>query len=257
MSRFIEKLKQASLSEPPPLGFRNVQKSAKPRLLIVASADSADASYITEITGSVDAILFNARKAAELKAVEKMAKSLKDIPCGCRVDGNINIDFEKTALDFIVFGDDFPAPALLKSEKTGRIVTADDTLAGEMIRILDAMPQDAVLLDVQSEAKLSLTWQKLTVYKRFSILSSKPLLASVPANLSSDELQAIWDMGVSGLVVKVSDEESSAALKELRQTVETLVTPSKRKHGKSRALVPRIHSEAPVVADDGDGEEDE
>jgi hypothetical protein len=256
MSRFIEKLKQASLSEPPPLGFRTVQKSTKQRLLIIALADNADISNIAAITDSVDAILFNAQKAAELKVVEKNVKSLKDIPCGCRISGNINIDFEKTGLDFVVFGDDFPAPALLKSEKTGRIITVEDSMTGEMIRVMDTMPQDAVFLDDKPEAISSLTWQKLTVYKRFSVLSSKPLLISVPANLSADELQAIWDMGVSGLVVKVTGTESSEVFKELRQTLETLIPPSKRKRDKSRALVPQVRSEAPAVADD-DGEEDE
>jgi hypothetical protein len=256
MSRFIEKLKQASLSEPPPLGFRTVQKSTKPRLLIIASADKPDASFLADITDSADAFLFNAQKAIELKAVEKAAKSFKNFPCGCRVSGNLNIDFEKTTLDFVIFGNGFPAPALLKSEKTGRIIAAEDTLTGEMIRILDAMPQDAVFLDDKSEEKLSLTWQKLSVYKRFSVLSTKPLLISVPANLSADELQAIWDMGVSALIVKVTDSESTESFKELRKTVEMLVPPSKRKRDKSRALIPHIQSEAPVVIDD-DGEEDE
>ena len=151
-----------------------------------------------------------------------------------------------------------PAPALLKSEKTGRIVVVEDDMPGEMIRVMDTMPQDAVFLDDKAAGKLSLTWQKMTVYKRFSTLSTKPLLLSVPANLNADELQSIWDMGVNGLVVKVVDAESSEALKELRQTVETLIPPSKRKRDKSRAIVPQVRSEAPVVADDdGDGEEDE
>jgi hypothetical protein len=126
-----------------------------------------------------------------------------------------------------------------------------------MIRILDTMPQHAVFLDDKFGEKLSLTWQKLTIYKRFSTLSTKPLLISVPLNLTADELQAIWDMGVNGLIVKVSDAESAEALKKLRQTVETLLPPSKNKHNRSRALVPQVRTEAPAVADDDGGEEDE
>jgi hypothetical protein len=119
------------------------------------------------------------------------------------------------------------------------------------------MPQHAVFLDDKFGEKLSLTWQKLTIYKRFSTLSTKPLLISVPLNLTADELQAIWDMGVNGLIVKVSDAESAEALKKLRQTVETLLPPSKNKHNRSRALVPQVRTEAPAVADDDGGEEDE
>jgi hypothetical protein len=256
MSRFIDKLKQASQSEPPPMGFRTAQKSCKPRLLIVAAINQSDALNAVDITDKADALLFTAQKAAELKAVEKAVKS-SDIPCGCRISGNYTVDFEKTALDFVVFTEEMPASSLLKSEKTGRIIVAEESMTGEMIRILDSMPEDVIFLDDKSTEKLSLTWQKLAVYKRFSALSAKPLLIPVPLNLTADELQAVWDMGVDGLVVNVSDSESFDGLEKLRQTVENLVSPSQHKHNKSRALVPQVRSEAPAVADDDDGEEDE
>jgi len=258
MSRFIDKLKQASLSEPPPLGFRTVQKVIKHRLLVVASLDKPETLDNVDITDIADAFLFDAQKAAEYKAAEKSAKSLKDIPCGCRISGSFNIDFEKTELDFVVFGSDMPASALLKSEKTGRVAIVDEDTTGEMIRILDAMPQHAILLDEKPAEKFSITWQKLSIYKRFSTLSTKPLLISIPVNLNADELQAIWDMGVNGLIVRVADAESAEAFKKLRQIVETLLPQSKNKHNKTRALVPQVRAEAPaVVDDDDDGEEDE
>jgi hypothetical protein len=257
MSRFIDKLKHASVSEPAPLGFRTVQKAIKPRLLIIALLEKPDVPETVDITTVADACLFNTKKLTEYKSVEKIAKSIKDMPCGCRIGGNFNIDFEKTAVDFVVFSDEMPAPALLKSEKTGRIVLAEEDMTGEMIRILEVMPQDAVFLDDKSGEKLSLTWQKLTVYKRFSSLSTKPLLISVPVNLTADELQAVWDMGVNGLVVNMAGAESFEELKKLRKAVEALLPPSKHKR-KSRAIVPQVRTEAPAVADDDDdGEEDE
>jgi hypothetical protein len=100
-------------------------------LLIIASADKPEVLDIVEITDAADACLFNAQKATEFKAVEKIAKSLKDTPCGCRISGNFNIDFENTALDFVIFGDDMPTPSLLKSEKTGRIIIAEETMPSE------------------------------------------------------------------------------------------------------------------------------
>ena len=255
MSRFIDKLKKASLSEPPPMGFRTVQKSIKPRLLVIAQADKPEVLGAVDITDAADACLFDAQKAADYKAAEKFAKSMKDIPCGCRISGSFNIDFEKTALDFVIFGHDMPAAVLLKTEKTGRIALAQEDMTGEMIRILDSMPQHAVFLDEKPAEKLSLTWRKLSLYKRFSVLTTKPLLVSVPVNLTADELQAIWDMGVNGLIVKVADAESVEALNKLRQTVETLLPPSKNKRNRSRALVPQVRGGAPPVADDDDDDE--
>jgi hypothetical protein len=85
MSRFIEKLKQASQSEPQPLGFRTVQKTMKPRLLVVAAVDQPDGENIAEIAANADACLFSVEKQAELKAVKKMIEAVQDIPCGCRI----------------------------------------------------------------------------------------------------------------------------------------------------------------------------
>ncbi len=257
MSDFIDKLKHASVSEPAPLGFRTAQKAVKPRLLIIALLEKPDVLESVDITNVADACLFDTKKAAEYKAVEKIAKSIKDMPCGCCISGNFNIDFEKTAIDFVVFSDEMPAAALLKSEKTGRIVKVEDTMSSDMIRILDNMPQDAVFLDDQAGDKLPLTWQKLIDYKRFSAVSSKPLLISVPASLNADELQAIWDMGVNGLIVNIADAESLEELKKIRKTVESLLPPSRRKRDKSRAIVPQVHTEAPAVADDDDDEEED
>jgi hypothetical protein len=257
MSLFIDKLKQASQSELPPMGFRTSQKSFKPRLLVVALVGQGEVLNGVDIADDIDAFLFTAQKAMELRAVEKRVKSLTDIPCGCRISGNYSIDLGKTGLDFVAFTDDIPAPPLLKSENMGRIIIAEASMPVDVIRILDAMPADAIFLDDKSAEKFSLTWQQMAVYKRFSALSSKPLLTTVPMNLTADELQAIWDMGVDGLVVNVVDSESADGLRKLRQTVESLVPPSQRNRLKSRALVPQVRSEAPVVVDDDDGEEDE
>jgi hypothetical protein len=257
MGRLIDILKQASHSEPPPLGFRTIQKNLKPKLLVIASVGQADLSTGTDIADVADALLFNAQKAADVKAAEKAAKTVKNIPCGCRLNGSVKIDFEKTVLDFVVFDDNIPAASLLKSEKTDKVIVVDNELPTEAVRVLDTMPQNAFFLDEKQNEKFSLTWQKLTVYKRFALLASKPLLVSVPLGLSVEELQAIWDMGVCGVVVQVNDTESIEALKKLKKDTEKLVVPSKRKQDKSRAIVPQVPREAPVAAADDDDEDDE
>ncbi|MDD4874699.1 MAG: hypothetical protein PHE15_07020 [Dehalococcoidales bacterium] len=260
MSRLIDKLKQASQSEPPPMGFRMVQKNCKPRLLIITRLNQSEIGNVSDIADASDAFLFTIQKLAELKAVEKIIKAMSDTPCGCLIDGNISIhqkQIEQSGLDFLFFTEDLVSTELIKSEKTGKILVADESLGNDMIRVLDTMPEDAIFLDCKPEDKFSLTWQKLMMLKRFSMLSSKPLLVSVPMDLTADELQVIWEMGVDGLVVDIADAESIGILKDLHKIVEGLTHPSKRKHGKSRAIVPAIQSEAPAVVDDDDGEEDE
>jgi hypothetical protein len=261
MSRFIDKLKQASKSEPPPMGFRTVQKNCKPRLLIIARLNQPAIGNMSDIAESADACLFTVQKSADIRAIEKIVKAVPEVSCGCMINGSVGVNqkqLEQSGSDFLFFTKEMIATELLKSEKTGKVLVVEESLTSDLIRILDTMPEDAIFLDSKPEERFSLTWQKLMTLKRFAVLSAKYLLVSVPMDLTADELQVIWEMGVDGLVADVNGKESVDKFNKLRQVVEGLTPPSKRKQGKTRAIVPAIREEAPAVVDDDDGgEEDE
>jgi hypothetical protein len=136
------------------------------------------------------------------------------------------------------------------------VLAVDESIANDMIRILDTMPEDAIFLDSRIHGSGSLTWDKLMLFKRFSVLSARPFLISVPLGITPDELQIIWDMGVDAVVVDIAGTYAVDSLKEIYQAVDSLIVPSKRKHKKSRALVPAVKEQAAVAAN-GDDDDDE
>jgi hypothetical protein len=83
----------------------------------------------------------------------------------------------------------------------------------------------------------------------------------VPDDLSSKELQALWDMGISGAVVQVTDETAGEKLAGLRKAIGELKAPAFRKKSRFGPMLPRMEAEAPRPSEeeeeDGGGEEDE
>ena len=73
-------------------------------------------------------------------------------------------------------------------------------------------------------------------------LLTKPLLAFVPSNVTASELQAVWEAGVSGVVVKVGRDRGG--LKELSRAVSKLTFPPQRKRGKVEVALPYTGGEA-------------
>jgi hypothetical protein len=89
--------------------------------------------------------------------------------------------------------------------------------------------------------------------RRIAVLSSKPVLAAVLPQISKNELQLLWEMGVDGVVVA---SKTAGSLKKMRSLIDGLTSPSKSRRAKTRALVPKIGEESTPIADEEELEED-
>ncbi|GAI03531.1 unnamed protein product, partial [marine sediment metagenome] len=118
------------------------------------------------------------------------------------------------------------------------------------LRAANELPIDAVLIAAEREGEYFLTWRHLMLFQRFAGLLTKPLLASIPLNVTANELQALWEAGVDGVVIEVGAEQPADKLKKLRQTIDKLTFPSPRKRGKAEALLPHIGREASIVTEE-------
>jgi len=107
-----------------------------------------------------------------------------------------------------------------------------------------------VLIAGEQKEGCFLTWHHLMLFRRFASLLTKPLLVSIPSNVTADELQTLWDGGVDGVVVEVGAGQPAGGLKELRRVIDKLVLPSSRKQGKPGALLPYISREKEVIAEE-------
>jgi hypothetical protein len=142
-----------------------------------------------------------------------------------------------------------------QDEKTGKLLQVESSMDDGLLRAVNDLPADAVLLTDTFDESGALVWHQLMIYRHLTAFISKPLLVSVPATISEVELKALWDAGIDGVVV---DAESGADLKELHQMAGKLPPRAAPKRGKTDVTLPRIGREtnAPPPPDEEE-EEDE
>jgi hypothetical protein len=89
-------------------------------------------------------------------------------------------------------------------------------------------------------------------FQRVAGLINKPLPVSVPKKITVPELLALWEGGISAVVIEAGDE---AAM--LRQEIDKLEFPSQRRREKSEAILPRTVRDTGTVDMDEDDDEDD
>ncbi|MBE9513140.1 MAG: hypothetical protein IMY77_03700 [Chloroflexi bacterium] len=259
MSKFIDKLNGALRTGLQTMGFRPGQPSLPgPRILLVASLAQASVSNLADRVAGADAGLVHIpRLKADTKTLQKYSQAVPDIPWGGWLRGirGREISLEGISGDFVVFPADTPlgilerakagrkdAEVSTKNNKVGRILEVEASLSEGLLRTIDELPVDAVLITGKQEGDYQLTWQQLMFFQHFADLVTKPLLVQVPSKVTAVELQILWQAGVDGVIVAVGAGEPVGRLRELRETIDKLTFPSQRRRGKVKALLPYISS---------------
>jgi len=85
--------------------------------------------------------------------------------------------------------------------------------------------------------------------RHFVKLLTKPLLVSVPAKVTVNELQVLWEAGVDGVIIEVGVGQPKQRLKKLRRATDKLSFSSRHKQRKAGALLPHI-AEKRVIPDE-------
>jgi len=252
MSKLIDKLNQMAKAVPQPIGFRTAQSaSTKTKILLIASLAQAN-----NVSGA-DAVLIT-KLSSGAKTIQKIAQSLPDIPWGLflgDIDRRGIRPMVEAGCDFVVF----PASTALdipEGDKIGKILQVEASLSEGLLRAVNELPADAVLIASEQEGEYSLTWRHLMLFQRFADLLTKPLLVSMPLNVTANELQILWETGVDGVVVEVGSGQPVGRLEELRQTIDKLTFPP-RQRKKVEALLPRIGEETSPVTEAEEEEEGE
>jgi len=243
------------------MGFRRAQPtSEKPKILLIASLVEASVGSLADYVVGADAGLLRIPKLSSgAKTLKEMSQAVPDIPWGGWLrntdQGGIK-QMAKTGCDFVVFPAANTPLALLKNDEIGKILEVGSSLSGSLLRAVNELPIDAVLIAAEQEGEYCLTWHHLMLFQRFADLLTKPLLASIPLNVTANELQALWEAGVDGMVIEVGAGQPTDRLKRLRQVIDKLAFPLQRKRGRAEALLPHIGSEASVVTEEDEEEEE-
>ena len=221
------------------MGFRAAGAQPKPKMVLVAHI----APGAVKSTGA-DAVLLSIPKTG-IKSPKTLTKF--NIPWGGwlkEVAASGVRQLGEGGADFIVFPAVSASKAILEEEKLGKIVAVEAALDAGLLKAIDDLPVDAVLI---AEEKASLTWQELMLFRRCANILTKPLLVTVSPDIATSELQALCEAGVSGVVV-------GDKLDKLRQMIDKLPAPKAGKRRKVEPLVPRIGGETGTVSEE---EEDE
>jgi hypothetical protein len=259
MSRFIDKLTRLNKVEPQPMGFL-VNKSAaeKKRMQLVALVAAENAGELTAGLTSIDAALIEVTRSEDIEDLEKACQANNDVPGGGWLrtfDDKVLKKAVDAACDFWVYPADVPL-SVTQKEETGRILEIDLSLSEGLLRTVSDLPVDAVLA-AGKEDGISLTLGRFMYIQRLAYLVNKPILVRVPAITTPAELQALWDMGVSGVLIEVADEKSGEKLVELREAIDKLNPAAFRKRARMSAVLPRLQPEQPVPVKEEEEEEEQ
>ena len=260
MSRFIDRLSQLSRAASQPIGFGIKQPaSPQPKIQLVVSLAQESVDSLTGHVAGADAGLLRISKLSSgAKALQRISQAVSDIPWGVWLtdSGQRGIkQMTKVGVDFLVFSATSTPLAIPQDDEVGRILEVEASLGDGLLRAANQLPIDAVLIAGEHREGYFLTWQHLMLFQRFVNLLTRPLLVSIPSEVTAGELQALWEAGVAGVVVEVTVGQPQDRLTELRQVIDKLTFPSPRRRERAEPLLPHIGQEPGIVTAEEEEEE--
>ena len=259
MSKFIDGLKRVSQEAPQPMGFRTGQlASAKPRIQLLACLGEGDIDNAADYTTGADAVILRLSKPdSGMKSVQRVSENISGIPWGGWLTGDIKgtKQLVKAGCDFVVFAAGGTSLAALQDDEVGKIIGVEAAISEGLLRAVNELPVDAVLIKAEGEDKQSLTWYDLILFQRFTTLLTKPLLVSVPSNITAREIEAIWEAEVDGVVVELGGGKPEGEVKKLRKVIDELPYPAPDKQKKTDAIIPSTSRNSDAVVEVEEEEE--
>jgi len=259
MSRLIDRISKQRQPEAQPMGFlANRAQNDKVKMLLMVETTVEFWEKEAAVLKAADAVIVDVNKADDLSVLEKSCQEKAIMPVGGWLNTTSAGALKKAAAtecDFIVFTTAAPA-ALTRKEKLGRLMEIDINLTDGLLRAAAELPVDALIAGGKNN-ETGVTLNRLLYLQRLISLSGKPVLAAMPENSGSPELQCLWDMGVAGVWVEVNDAKSAESLSGWRELIDKLEAPAFRKKGKTLALLPKATASPAHHHEEEEEEEEE
>lgn len=262
MSKLIERLKQVSQSSPKPMGFRAAQPSSeKPKILLIAGLTQPGVERLPDYLDGADAaVLYVSDLNDSVNTVQTLCQTVPDIPWGVwfrNMKWNNMEQLTKYECDFLIFPAAVtPLTAIKNNTMVGSILEIDASIDDGLLRAVDNLPVDAILIADEPAEKHFLTWHNLMLFQHFATCLVKPILALVPQDITANELSLLWGAGIGGVIISTGAGLPKGRLGELRQTIDKLTFPPRRKAGKAEALLPFTSRETGTTAEEEEEEEE-
>lgn len=254
MSKFIDNLTRISQAAPQPIGFRTSKtEQPKHQIQLVAAVASGDTGVPADYTTGANAGLLRVSKLGSgTRTTKKVVPPTPDIPWGIWLGGDAREGLKQALrldFDFVVFPAAGTTLVVPPSDGAGIIIQVETSIAEGLLRTVNELPVDAVLVTPRLEEDDLITWHQLMLFQRFASFVSKPLLTLIPPGTGADELQLLWEAGIDGVVVETGAKQPAGEVIRLRQVIDGLELPTARKRQKVDVMLPRTGHDVETMAD--------
>jgi hypothetical protein len=256
MSKLAERLRKAFRVDAPAMGFGAASRAANPSLLLTAILPSASADAASQAASrGADTCLITGPEHKD-QQVKQVIEALGDVPCGlhvARADADMAAHLAELGVDYAVFDPEEGLATALLESKLGHVLSLEKDLSDIQLRVLEALPLDAVLL---GQRNAPLTVRQQIDLQRISALTRKPLILPVSPQVTSAELQVLREVAVVAVAVEVDGKGALDGLAALRKLIDDLPPRQRRREERGEAILPRV-AEAPSPTSDEEEEEEE
>ncbi|MCL0056348.1 hypothetical protein M1N81_02080 [Dehalococcoidia bacterium] len=239
MSEFIKKLERISREKAQPLGFGGIARNKSSAMMLIGQLPQAQAGIGNSISEEVDALLFDVMDSNGLaEALSKEA--IVPVPWGIRLGTADLGELAKLAdagCDYLVFKPEVPA-RIVAEERMGKVLEVDTSLGDSLARAIGQIPLEAILLRNDEESSLSV--QQLLDYQRLIALAGTLPIALLPADIS--DLEALWGIGVRGLVIDVSTEDRHEKLAMVKEAIRKLPASRRKPQERISPILPTVQA---------------
>jgi len=259
MSKLLEKLERASEGRAQPLGFGAGSSREKTLPMVVLASATLDHAHLLAAAadGGADALLIIAEQPSSDKALAQLRKAKPAIPWGVRFGSLAREDMAKLidmGCDFVVFHPERASASVLTEDRIGKVLDIDPSLSDNLVKAAARLSVDAVLLSPLGEGRTPLTVRQLMELERLAAGAGKYVLTSLPPSLPVEGIEALWSIGVRGVVVDLTAVDPGERLAQVREAISRL--PARKKKPKDK-LAARLPSLSGLATGRPPGEEEE
>jgi hypothetical protein len=258
MSRLIDDLLKVDRTSYQPMGFRtNRQAPTGPRLRLIAGAIPASSISAESVAGA-DAVLLLPEKQPEVGAIINALEPLGNLPWGIYLrdsTGSNATSLIKEGCDFFVFSAASPVSSVPTDDDIGKILEIESSLDDGLLRAVNNIPVDAILLTDSPEADFPLAWHRLMIFRHITGMLTIPVILRVPLDAAESDLRALWEAGADGLIAEI-DTDRPDGIKNLRNLIEGLPARTQQKKERADAVLPRTGETGTARPEPDEEEED-
>ena len=262
MSKFLDRMEQISRGMQTPLGFGVARPEKVPGMALVGlitSDYSTGVSAVAELAPDAALVAGDAGQAS----ISELAQPLDSkLPWGVRATSMTQEEaqaYQESGCDMLAFPLEGTPVAAVATDEIARILCIHPDMEERELRAIMALPVDMLLLSMSEHSGPWTLSQLAAVGSVSGRAGDKYILVEVSQLPNGNELEALRDIGVHGLVVDVGQvtPEALAGLKK-----ELLEMPRQRPSRRARrnAILPSsafMPGEPPGREDEEEEEDDE